>query len=58
LVQLWCQSLTTRERQVLKYIATGYSDKEIGEILFISISNAKTHRKRIIKKIGSTTVLG
>jgi DNA-binding CsgD family transcriptional regulator len=50
--QLRRQSLTTRERQVLKYIATGYSDKEIGETLFISTSTAKTHRNHIIKKIG------
>ncbi|WP_188189449.1 response regulator [Nonomuraea sp. SYSU D8015] len=45
--------LTERERQVLRLIAEGYSNDEIGGLLAIAESTAKTHVKRILAKIGA-----
>ncbi len=45
--------LTEREAQVLRLIADGYSNVEIGELLHIAESTAKTHVKRILAKIGA-----
>ena len=50
--EIKCRSLTTREKEVLKHIVTGYTDKEISEKLCISIATAKTHRNRVIRKLG------
>jgi DNA-binding CsgD family transcriptional regulator len=47
-----CQSLTKREKDVLRGIVEGLTDREIGEKFFISIATAKTHRNNIIKKLG------
>jgi len=49
--EMRCKSLTKREREVLAYIATGLTDLQISEKLFISFATAKTHRNRIIKKL-------
>ena len=43
--------LTERERQVLLLIAQGRSNAEIGELLVIAESTAKTHVKRVLAKI-------
>jgi two-component system, NarL family, response regulator len=43
--------LTKRERQVLEYIANGRSNKEIGQILYISEHTVKTHVKSILTKL-------
>jgi DNA-binding CsgD family transcriptional regulator len=47
-----CQSLTKREKDVLRCIVEGFTDREIGEKFFISTATAKTHRNNIIKKLG------
>jgi len=47
--------LTPREIQVIKLIASGYLDKEISGLLFISISTVATHKDNIYKKTGTTT---
>lgn len=44
--------LTERERDVLKYIAQGYSAPEIGEKLFISPKTVDTYKQRISEKLG------
>lgn len=44
--------LSHRERDVIELITNGYSDREISQYLGISIHTAKTHRKRIIHKMG------
>lgn len=44
-------TLTSRERQVLKLIAEGYANKEIAEHLFISVKTVETHRSNIMKKL-------
>ena len=44
--------LTFKELEVLSFCKKGMSCQEISEELFISIETVKSHRKRIIKKLG------
>lgn len=44
--------LSTREREVLGLLAEGYSNKEIAERLFISLSTVHTHRSNLMNKLG------
>src|SRR6266536_3467646 len=44
--------LTPREREVLQLIAKGQATKEIAQALTISVLTAKTHRARIMEKLG------
>jgi DNA-binding CsgD family transcriptional regulator len=46
------QKLSTREVEIIKLIAKGMTDKEIAIKFNISIHTTKTHRKRIISKLG------
>jgi two-component system NarL family response regulator len=46
------RGLTERERQVLKLLAEGQANKEIGAITGISESTVKTHVASIIEKLG------
>ncbi len=50
--------LSKRERQVLKLIAEEYTNKEIAELLCISIRTVETHRKNILRKTGAKNTLG
>jgi DNA-binding NarL/FixJ family response regulator len=43
--------LTAREREILQLIAEGYSNKEIGEILCISIKTVQAHRTNLMSKL-------
>lgn len=43
--------LTPREREVLQLIAEGYTNKEIAEILKISIKTVKAHRSNLMGKL-------
>ncbi|HZC34138.1 MAG TPA: response regulator transcription factor [Chthoniobacterales bacterium] len=43
--------LSERERQVLQYIANGRSNKEIGQVLYISENTVKAHVKSILTKL-------
>ncbi|MEM9681217.1 MAG: response regulator transcription factor, partial [Bacteroidota bacterium] len=43
--------LSDREVQVLKQIADGISNKQIGEMLFISPKTVEAHRNNILKKL-------
>jgi DNA-binding NarL/FixJ family response regulator len=49
------EKLTKRERQILKLLAEGKSPQEIAEFLYISIPTVRTHRARILKKLGLRT---
>jgi DNA-binding CsgD family transcriptional regulator/tetratricopeptide (TPR) repeat protein len=44
--------LTERELQVLPFLAAGYTNRQIGEALFISQSTAGVHVSRILGKMG------
>ena len=44
-------NLSEREIEVIKLIASGYSNKEIVDKLFISIHTLYTHRKNVMKKL-------
>lgn len=50
--------LSSREIDVLKTIALGYSNKEIADKLFISVNTVITHRKNITEKLGIKTIAG
>ena len=41
---------TAREKEILKLITKGKTDKDISTVLFISIKTAKKHRTNIIRK--------
>jgi DNA-binding NarL/FixJ family response regulator len=43
--------LTSREREVLKLIAEGYSSREVAEMLFISLKTVMGHRTKIMGKL-------
>jgi DNA-binding NarL/FixJ family response regulator len=44
--------LTDREMEILKLLARGLSNAEIGERLFVSVPTVKTHVTRILQKLG------
>ena len=43
--------LTSREKEVLKLIADGYTNQEIADHLIISVKTVETHRAHILKKL-------
>jgi len=46
------EALTDREKQVLKLVAEGRSNKEVAEILGISVKTAMSHREHVMEKLG------
>lgn len=46
------KQLTNREREVFQLIAEGYSTKQIAEMLYVSTSTIKSHRAKIMEKLG------
>lgn len=50
--------LTSREIEILKMIAEGYSNKEIGDRLFISHRTVDTHRTNLMKKLEVHNIAG
>ncbi len=50
--------ISTREKEVLKLVALGMTNKEIAEKLFISSHTVITHRKNITAKLGIKTIAG
>ncbi len=45
------ETLTTREREVLKLVAEGYTNKEIAGLLGISVKTVENHRANIMRKL-------
>lgn len=50
--------LTDRETEILKMIAAGFSNKEIGDQLFISHRTVDTHRTNLMKKLNVSNIAG
>ncbi|RME70003.1 MAG: DNA-binding response regulator, partial [Chloroflexi bacterium] len=48
---LLVEPLSRRELEVLKLIARGLSNREIGEQLFLAIDTVKGHNRRIFGKL-------
>ena len=46
--------LTNREMQVLRHLALGLSNKEVGTSLGISVETVKEHVQNILRKIDAT----
>jgi DNA-binding CsgD family transcriptional regulator len=46
------QSLTTREVEVLKWLAAGKSNEDIAASLYLSVNTVKTHLKNVYGKLG------
>ena len=49
--------LTNRELEVIKLIAADFSSQEIADKLFISIRTVETHRKHIMEKLHTKSVI-
>jgi RNA polymerase sigma factor (sigma-70 family) len=45
------ETLTSREREILKLIAEGYKNKEIAEELCISVKTVEKHRSNLMEKL-------
>ena len=43
--------LSNREREVLKLLALGHTNREIAHLLFISVRTSETHRAHIMRKL-------
>jgi LuxR family maltose regulon positive regulatory protein len=50
-VNEWGETLTAREQDVLRYLATDLSLSEIGEAEFISTNTVKTHIAHLYRKL-------
>lgn len=44
--------LSVREKEVLRYLALGYTQREIGGTLFISEKTVETYKSRLLAKLG------
>jgi DNA-binding NarL/FixJ family response regulator len=52
------KSLTPRQREVLQLVAEGKSTKEIARLLKVSVNTAKTHRQKLMEKLGVHEITG
>jgi DNA-binding CsgD family transcriptional regulator len=43
--------LTPREREIVQLLAEGKSNKEIANVLGISVTTAETHRAHVLQKL-------
>ncbi len=51
-------TLSQREKEVLKMIADGDTSREVAEKLFVSVSTVKSHRNSIMKKLRVNDMAG
>ncbi|HWP81803.1 MAG TPA: response regulator transcription factor [Bacteroidota bacterium] len=49
---------STREKEVLSLIAQGLTNQQIADKLFVSVTTIRTHRQRIMKKLGIHSAAG
>jgi RNA polymerase sigma factor (sigma-70 family) len=57
-VQNALERLSPREREVLRHIAEGASNKEIAQALGISVRTVESHRDSLMRKVGIKSVAG
>jgi DNA-binding NarL/FixJ family response regulator len=50
-------SLTQREREVLRLLADGESNREVAERLSISAKTVETHRANVMRKLGASSIV-
>jgi DNA-binding NarL/FixJ family response regulator len=50
--------LTPREREIVRLLAEGKSNKEVADALGISVRTAETHRANVLRKTGVTSLAG
>jgi two-component system, NarL family, nitrate/nitrite response regulator NarL len=48
------ETLTDRELEILQLLAFGYTNKDIGERLYISPDTVKTHLEHVYQKLGAS----
>jgi FixJ family two-component response regulator len=51
-------TLTRRERQVMALVVAGYPNKRVAAELGTSEKTVKTHRGRVMRKMGATSLPG
>jgi len=49
-------SLTGREREAVKFIAEGRTNKELADVLGVSLRTAESHRAAVMQKLGLKTI--
>ena len=49
------KQLSNREREVFQLIAEGHSTRQIADMLYVSISTVKSHKAKIMEKLGIDT---
>ena len=54
LVAQTAENLTAKEIRILQLVAEGYSNKAIGQKLFVSVSTVRTHLRSINSKLGAS----
>lgn len=52
------QSLTDREREVLRLVAQGHTNREVGQMLNLSPKTIEKHRSSLMQKLGATHATG
>jgi len=52
------RNLTDREKEVVKLLADGYSNEEVGTILGLSRRTVEAHRARVMLKLNIHTLPG
>ena len=50
--------ISSRELEIIEYIAQGFTTKEIAAQLFLSVHTVMTHRKNIMNKLGVKNTAG
>lgn len=51
-------SVSQREKEVLKLLAEGYTNKQIGDMLYISVKTVEKHRSNLMSKLDLHNVAG
>jgi DNA-binding NarL/FixJ family response regulator len=54
---MW-NALTGRERTVLRLVAEGRTNRQVGEYLKLSPKTIEKHRASLMRKLGITNVMG